>query len=59
MAEKKTEKSVAETPEPDVDEAAAETPATETVPGGKYIVGDRYQNAEGEDLGAAPKKDRA
>lgn len=30
-----------------------------TVDGGKYIVGDRYVDADGKDLGPAPKKDRA
>jgi hypothetical protein len=29
----------------------------ETVPGGKYIQGDRYVNADGEDLGAASKSE--
>jgi hypothetical protein len=29
----------------------------ETVPGGRYIVGDRVVNAHGEDLGAAAKSD--
>lgn len=39
---------------------SAEKKIDETVPGGKYIVGDRYVNANGDDLGpVAASKEKA
>lgn len=50
MEKKEDPKKDAAAPEPE-----AERKIDETVPGGKYIVEGRFVDAEGNDLGKAPK----